>query len=95
VDKSHRARLRVEIGRLRRLLRNVAEISATELGVPARRFRSHAAERTQSPGREKTRIEVGEHLLRSCELTDEKESPDFKVTRVSGVQSRKMHRRRN
>jgi DNA-binding winged helix-turn-helix (wHTH) protein len=39
VDESHRARLRVEIGRLRRLLRNVAEISATERGfalVPPR-----------------------------------------------------------
>ena len=39
VDESHRARLRVEIGRLRRLLRNVAEISATKRGfalVPPR-----------------------------------------------------------
>jgi DNA-binding winged helix-turn-helix (wHTH) protein len=32
VDESHRARLRVEIGRLRRVLRNVAEIRATERG---------------------------------------------------------------
>src|SRR5262249_22120760 len=31
-DESHRARLRVEIGRLRRLLRPVARISATKLG---------------------------------------------------------------
>ncbi len=31
-DESHRARLRVEIGRLRRLLRVVARISATERG---------------------------------------------------------------
>jgi DNA-binding winged helix-turn-helix (wHTH) protein len=39
VDESHRARLRVEIGRLRRMLRSVAEISATERGfalVPQR-----------------------------------------------------------
>jgi hypothetical protein len=32
VDESHRARLRVEIGRLRRKLRRVAEISATKRG---------------------------------------------------------------
>jgi hypothetical protein len=32
VDESHRARLRVEIGRLRRMLRNVADISATKRG---------------------------------------------------------------
>src|ERR1700723_3831738 len=32
VDESHRARLRVEIGRLRRKLRKVADISATKLG---------------------------------------------------------------
>ena len=31
-DESHRARLRVEIGRLRRLLRNVAGVSATKRG---------------------------------------------------------------
>lgn len=31
-DESHRARLRVEIGRLRRLLRNVARVSATKQG---------------------------------------------------------------
>jgi len=31
-DESHRARLRVEVGRLRRLLRPVARISATKLG---------------------------------------------------------------
>jgi hypothetical protein len=31
-DESHRARLRVEIGRLRRLLRNVADITATSEG---------------------------------------------------------------
>jgi hypothetical protein len=31
-DESHRARLRVEIGRLRRVLRTVASISATKLG---------------------------------------------------------------
>ena len=39
VDESHRARLRVEIGRLRRLLRNVADIRATKQGfalVPPR-----------------------------------------------------------
>jgi DNA-binding winged helix-turn-helix (wHTH) protein len=39
VDESHRARLRVEIGRLRRMLRNIAEIIATERGfalVPQR-----------------------------------------------------------
>jgi DNA-binding winged helix-turn-helix (wHTH) protein len=39
VDESHRARLRVEIGRLRRMLRSVAEITATERGfalVPQR-----------------------------------------------------------
>jgi DNA-binding winged helix-turn-helix (wHTH) protein len=39
VDESHRARLRVEIGRLRRKLRNVADISATKRGfalVPRR-----------------------------------------------------------
>jgi hypothetical protein len=41
-------------------------------------------------GREKTRIKVGEHLLSRRELTDKKESPDFKVTRVSGVQSVSM-----
>jgi hypothetical protein len=32
VDESHRARLRVEIGRLRRMLKNVAEITATARG---------------------------------------------------------------
>lgn len=32
IDESHRARLRVEIGRLRRLLRGLAEISATKRG---------------------------------------------------------------
>ncbi len=32
VDESHRVRLRVEIGRLRRMLRNIAQISATERG---------------------------------------------------------------
>ncbi len=32
VDESHRARLRVEIGRLRRMLRKVADISATKRG---------------------------------------------------------------
>ena len=32
VDESHRARLRVEIGRLRRLLRTVARVSATKQG---------------------------------------------------------------
>jgi hypothetical protein len=32
VDESHRARLRVEIGRLRRMLRKVADISATNRG---------------------------------------------------------------
>ena len=39
VDESHRARLRVEIGRLRRMLRRVANISATKRGfalVPQR-----------------------------------------------------------
>jgi DNA-binding transcriptional ArsR family regulator len=39
VDESHRARLRVEIGRLRRMLRRVADISATKRGfalVPQR-----------------------------------------------------------
>ncbi|ABF40333.1 putative transcriptional regulator, CadC [Candidatus Koribacter versatilis Ellin345] len=39
VDESHRARLRVEIGRIRRLLRNFAEIRATKQGfalVPQR-----------------------------------------------------------
>jgi len=39
VDESHRARLRVEIGRLRRMLRKVAGVSATERGfalVPQR-----------------------------------------------------------
>ncbi len=39
VDESHRARLRVEIGRLRRMLRNVADIRATHQGfalVPQR-----------------------------------------------------------
>jgi DNA-binding winged helix-turn-helix (wHTH) protein len=39
VDESHRARLRVEIGRLRRMLRRVADISATNRGfalVPQR-----------------------------------------------------------
>jgi hypothetical protein len=39
VDESHRARLRVEIGRLRRMLRSVADISATKHGftlVPQR-----------------------------------------------------------
>jgi tetratricopeptide (TPR) repeat protein len=39
VDESHRARLRVEIGRLRRMLRGVADISATKRGfalVPQR-----------------------------------------------------------
>jgi DNA-binding winged helix-turn-helix (wHTH) protein len=39
VDESHRARLRVEIGRLRQMLRNVVEISATKQGfilVPQR-----------------------------------------------------------
>jgi DNA-binding winged helix-turn-helix (wHTH) protein len=39
VDESHRARLRVEIGRLRRMLRKVADISATKRGfalVPQR-----------------------------------------------------------
>jgi DNA-binding winged helix-turn-helix (wHTH) protein len=39
VDESHRARLRVEMGRLRRMLRKVADISATKRGfalVPAR-----------------------------------------------------------
>jgi hypothetical protein len=32
VDESHRARLRVEIGRLRKLLRTLADVSATERG---------------------------------------------------------------
>jgi DNA-binding transcriptional ArsR family regulator len=32
VDESHRARLRVEVGRLRRMLRPLAEISATRRG---------------------------------------------------------------
>jgi len=32
VDESHRARLRVEIGRLRRMLRRLADISATKQG---------------------------------------------------------------
>jgi len=39
VDESHRARLRVEIGRLRRMLRKVADVSATKRGfalVPER-----------------------------------------------------------
>jgi DNA-binding winged helix-turn-helix (wHTH) protein len=39
VDESHRARLRVEIGRLRRMLRKVADVSATKRGfavVPRR-----------------------------------------------------------
>jgi hypothetical protein len=39
VDESHRARLRVEIGRLRRMLRGLADISATKRGfglVPRR-----------------------------------------------------------
>jgi DNA-binding winged helix-turn-helix (wHTH) protein len=39
VDESHRARLRVEIGRLRRMLRRLADISATKQGfalVPQR-----------------------------------------------------------
>jgi DNA-binding winged helix-turn-helix (wHTH) protein len=39
VDESHRARLRVEIGRLRRMLRSLADISATKRGfalVPQR-----------------------------------------------------------
>src|SRR5262249_21327637 len=31
-DESHRARLRVEIGRLRRMLRKLAEVSATKQG---------------------------------------------------------------
>jgi hypothetical protein len=31
-DESHRARLRVEVGRLRAMLRTVAEVSATERG---------------------------------------------------------------
>ena len=33
VDESHRARLRVEIGRLRRMLRKVADVSATRRGA--------------------------------------------------------------
>jgi DNA-binding winged helix-turn-helix (wHTH) protein len=39
VDESHRARLRVEIGRLRRMLRNLADVNATKRGfalVPQR-----------------------------------------------------------
>jgi hypothetical protein len=32
VDDSHRARLRVEIGRLRRMLRSMASVSATKRG---------------------------------------------------------------
>ena len=39
VDESHRVRLRVEIGRLRRLLRTLADVSATKRGftlVPRR-----------------------------------------------------------
>jgi DNA-binding winged helix-turn-helix (wHTH) protein len=42
VDESHRARLRVEIGRLRRMLGRVAEINATKRGfalVPQRRHK--------------------------------------------------------
>ena len=42
VDESHRARLRVEIGRLRRLLRNVARISATKAGFAIAPLRKQA-----------------------------------------------------
>jgi hypothetical protein len=41
VDESHRARLRVEIGRLRRMLRKMADVRATKRGfaiVPPRRY---------------------------------------------------------
>ena len=41
VDESHRARLRVEIGRLRRMLRRVANISATKLGFALVPHRGH------------------------------------------------------
>jgi hypothetical protein len=41
VDESHRARLRVEIGRLRRMLRRVADISATKRGFTLLPQRGH------------------------------------------------------
>ncbi|HMK81925.1 MAG TPA: helix-turn-helix domain-containing protein, partial [Xanthobacteraceae bacterium] len=41
-DESHRARLRVEIGRLRRILRELAEISATPDGFALAPRRAHA-----------------------------------------------------
>jgi len=41
VDESHRARLRVEIGRLRRMLRRVADISATKRGFALVTQRGH------------------------------------------------------
>jgi DNA-binding winged helix-turn-helix (wHTH) protein len=41
VDESHRARLRVEIGRLRRTLRRVADISATKRGFAVVPKRGH------------------------------------------------------
>jgi hypothetical protein len=52
--------------------------------------RNHQLVESPRCGREKTRIKVGEHLLSRRELTDKKESPDFKVTRVTGIQSVSM-----
>jgi tetratricopeptide (TPR) repeat protein len=42
-DESHRARLRVEVGRLRTLLRTLAEVSATKRGFALRPRRVHEA----------------------------------------------------
>jgi len=40
-DESHRARLRVEVGRLRRVLRTLASVSATKRGFKLNPLRSH------------------------------------------------------
>jgi hypothetical protein len=48
--------------------------------------RNHQLVESPRRGWEKTRIEVSEHTLRLIELSDQKESPDFKIARKSSVQ---------
>jgi hypothetical protein len=52
-DESHRARLRVEVGRLRRMLRTLADVSATERGFALVPRRAHGVVLLAPPVEEK------------------------------------------
>src|SRR5437764_1791428 len=74
-DESHRARLRVEMGRLRMLLRRLAGISATKRGFALVPRRAREVVVLARPVEE-------EHAARSEEHTSELQSPMYLVCRL-------------